>query len=32
MDVHALTPILNVSSLQESFACFAKLGWEKRWD
>jgi hypothetical protein len=27
-----LTPILNVSSIQESFAWFAKLGWEKCWD
>jgi catechol 2,3-dioxygenase-like lactoylglutathione lyase family enzyme len=29
---HGLTPILNVSSLDESFAWFAKLGWHKRWD
>ena len=27
-----LTPILNVSNIQESFAWFAKLGWEKDWD
>ena len=27
-----LTPILNVSNIQESFAWFAKLGWEKSWD
>ena len=25
----ALTPILNVSNIQESFAWFAKLGWTK---
>jgi hypothetical protein len=27
-----VTPILNVSSIQESFAWFAKLGWEKAWE
>ena len=27
-----LTPILNVSDLQESFAWFEKLGWTKAWD
>ena len=27
-----LTPILNVSDIQESFAWFEKLGWEKAWD
>ncbi len=27
-----LTPILNVSNLQESFAWFEKLGWQKSWD
>src|SRR5262249_61912824 len=32
MLAHALTPILNVSSLGDSFAWFAKLGWEKVWD
>src|SRR4029453_5399378 len=32
MLVHALTPILNVSSLTDSFAWFAKLGWAKVWD
>lgn len=26
------TPILNVSSLEQSFAWFEKLGWTKRWD
>ena len=32
MLAHGLTPILNVSSLQESFAWFEKLGWKKHWD
>ena len=32
MNVHHLTPILNVSNLQESFAWFEKLGWKKVWD
>ena len=32
MDVHGLTPILNVSNIQESFAWFEKLGWRKDWD
>jgi len=32
MDVDGVAPILNVSSLDESFAWFAKLGWDKRWD
>ena len=27
-----LTPILNVSDIQQSFAWFEKLGWEKIWD
>ena len=27
-----ITPVLNVSSIQESFAWFAKLGWKKAWD
>ena len=27
-----LTPILNVSNIQESFAWFEKLGWRKAWD
>jgi catechol 2,3-dioxygenase-like lactoylglutathione lyase family enzyme len=33
-DVHAkrITPILNVSNIQESFAWFEKLGWTKGWD
>jgi catechol 2,3-dioxygenase-like lactoylglutathione lyase family enzyme len=32
MNVEHLTPILNVSNLEESFAWFAKLGWTKEWD
>lgn len=32
MLAHALTPILNVSNIQESFAWFEKLGWQKSWD
>jgi catechol 2,3-dioxygenase-like lactoylglutathione lyase family enzyme len=27
-----VTPILNVSNIQESFAWFEKLGWTKGWD
>jgi catechol 2,3-dioxygenase-like lactoylglutathione lyase family enzyme len=27
-----LTPILNVSDIQGSFAWFEKLGWKKHWD
>src|SRR6476660_1336651 len=27
-----LTPILNVSDIQESFVWFEKLGWTKGWD
>jgi len=27
-----LTPILNVSDIQESFAWFEELGWQKGWD
>jgi hypothetical protein len=27
-----LTPILNVSDIQRSFAWFEKLGWQKGWD
>jgi catechol 2,3-dioxygenase-like lactoylglutathione lyase family enzyme len=27
-----LTPILNVSDIQQSFAWFEKLGWKKGWD
>jgi catechol 2,3-dioxygenase-like lactoylglutathione lyase family enzyme len=32
MNVKGLTPILNVSDIQESFAWFEKLGWRKGWD
>ena len=32
MHARRLTPILNVSSLQDSFAWFEKLGWTKAWD
>ena len=31
MKVEGLTPILNVSNIEESFAWFEKLGWEKAW-
>src|SRR5215510_10968411 len=32
MFTHAVTPILNVSDIAESFAWFEKLGWRKLWD
>jgi predicted lactoylglutathione lyase len=32
MIVHDVTPILNVSSLADSFAWFEKLGWRKNWE
>jgi catechol 2,3-dioxygenase-like lactoylglutathione lyase family enzyme len=32
MLAHGVTPILNVSDIQASFAWFAKLGWTKGWD
>lgn len=32
MKLTRLTPILNVSNIQESFAWFEKLGWMKGWD
>ncbi len=32
MEARDLTPILNVSNIQESFAWFEKLGWKKEWD
>jgi len=32
MKVVHLTPIINVSNIQESFAWFEKLGWKKGWD
>jgi hypothetical protein len=31
MLAHKLTPILNVSDIQQSFAWFEKLGWHKEW-
>jgi hypothetical protein len=31
MPVHGVTPILNVSSFDESVAWFEKWGWEKLW-
>ena len=32
MNVKDVTPILNGSSLQESFAWFEELGWRKHWE
>ena len=32
MQARRLTPILNVSNIQESFSWFEKLGWVKAWD
>lgn len=32
MRAKALTPILNVSDIEQSFEWFEKLGWEKGWD
>jgi catechol 2,3-dioxygenase-like lactoylglutathione lyase family enzyme len=32
MNAHRITPILNVSNIEESFAWFEKLGWQKGWD
>lgn len=32
MNVQRVTPILNVSSLEESFVWFEKLGWTKHWE
>ncbi len=31
MNVREVTPILNVSSIQESIAWFEKLGWREHW-
>lgn len=31
MNVHRLTPILNVSNIEESIAWFEKAGWSKCW-
>jgi uncharacterized glyoxalase superfamily protein PhnB len=32
MRAQDVTPILNVSDIQQSFEWFKRLGWEKRWD
>lgn len=32
MHANGLTPILNVTDIQQSFAWFEKLGWKKGWD
>lgn len=32
MRANRLTPILNVSDIQQSFQWFEKLGWEKAWE
>ena len=32
MNAIGLTPILNVSDIQQTFAWFEKLGWKKAWD
>jgi predicted enzyme related to lactoylglutathione lyase len=32
MQAKAITPILNVSDMEKSFAWFEKLGWTKCWD
>ena len=32
MEVLAVTPILNVSNMQQSFEWFEKIGWQKCWD
>ena len=32
MQAMRLTPILNVSNIEDSFAWFEKLGWTKGWD
>ena len=32
MHAQAVTPILNVSYIKQSFEWFEKLGWIKRWD
>jgi catechol 2,3-dioxygenase-like lactoylglutathione lyase family enzyme len=32
MNVQDVTPILNVSNLDESFAWFERLGWKKHWE
>ena len=32
MKAEAVTPILNVSDMEESYAWFERLGWSKCWD
>jgi len=32
MNAYRITPILNVSNIEETFAWFEKLGWQKGWD
>ena len=32
MNAKGLTPILNVTDIEQSFAWFEKLGWKKSWD
>jgi hypothetical protein len=32
MGARGITPILNVSDLQASFAWFERLGWNRLWD
>jgi catechol 2,3-dioxygenase-like lactoylglutathione lyase family enzyme len=32
VEAHGITPILNVSNLDDSFAWFDRLGWSKLWD
>jgi catechol 2,3-dioxygenase-like lactoylglutathione lyase family enzyme len=32
MEAKGVTPILNVSDMEASFAWFAKLGWKKNWE
>jgi len=32
MEVLSVTPILNVSNMQQSFEWFEKIGWQKSWD
>lgn len=32
MEVKAITPILNVSDMEDSFEWFIKLGWSKNWE
>ncbi len=32
MNAKRLTPILNISNIQQSFKWFEKLGWARGWD